>query len=108
MIRLGVVAGALALAPMAAEAQCNPYTGNCRGPGPAIVGGVVGGLVGGLAAGALLAPRGPVYAAPAPVYVEPPVYAAPPPRYVPTCFLERRRVWLDDYTYTYRRVRVCE
>ncbi|MCA3645310.1 MAG: hypothetical protein IOC54_08955 [Methylobacterium sp.] len=30
------------------------------------------------------------------------------PRYVPTCHLERRKVWLDDETYTYRRVEVCE
>ncbi|MCA3629852.1 MAG: hypothetical protein IOC35_05970 [Methylobacterium sp.] len=30
------------------------------------------------------------------------------PRYVPTCRLERKKVWLDDETYTYRRVEVCE
>jgi hypothetical protein len=30
------------------------------------------------------------------------------PRYEPTCHLERRRVWLDEVTYTYRRVEVCQ
>lgn len=30
------------------------------------------------------------------------------PRYVPTCRMERKRVWLDSETYTYRRVEVCE
>ncbi|MGL5447337.1 MAG: hypothetical protein ACRDBL_08525 [Rhabdaerophilum sp.] len=30
------------------------------------------------------------------------------PRYEPTCHMERRRVWLDRETYTYRRVEVCE
>ncbi|PPD16655.1 MAG: hypothetical protein CTY25_01580 [Methylobacterium sp.] len=30
------------------------------------------------------------------------------PRYVPTCHLERKKVWLDEETYTYRRVEVCE
>jgi hypothetical protein len=77
--------------------------------GAAIAGGVLGGLVGGLAAGAIVNSGRPnVYyppvAAPAPVYVQPePVY-----EYVPSCRMERRTVWLDQYTYTHRSVRVCE
>lgn len=30
------------------------------------------------------------------------------PRYVPTCRMERKKVWLDEESYTYRRVEVCE
>ncbi len=30
------------------------------------------------------------------------------PRYVPTCRMERKKVWIDDESYTYRRVEVCE
>jgi hypothetical protein len=83
-----------------AEAQYYHRRGN---PGAAIAGGIAGGVLGGLAAGALLhATRPPVYAAPAPVYVE------PEPVYVPTCHIVRRKVWLDDYAYTYRRERVCD
>jgi len=32
----------------------------------------------------------------------------PRPRYVPTCRMERRRVWIDSESYTYKRVEVCE
>jgi hypothetical protein len=101
-------AALLSAAPVgSAEAQYYPRRNNA---GPAIVGGIAGGLLGGLAAGAIMnSARAPVYAAPAPVYVEPPpVYAAPEPVYVPTCHVVRRKVWLDDYAYTFRRERVCE
>jgi hypothetical protein len=101
-------AAVLSLAPIhSAEAQYYPRRNNVA---PAIVGGIAGGLLGGLAAGAIMnGARAPVYAAPAPVYVEPPpVYAAPEPVYVPTCHVVRRKVWLDDYAYTYRRERYCE
>ncbi|WP_246155545.1 hypothetical protein [Rhabdaerophilum calidifontis] len=40
--------------------------------------------------------------------VEEEVYVRPAPRYVPTCRMERRRVWIDSESYTYRRVEVCE
>ncbi|MCU0819483.1 MAG: hypothetical protein MUF11_09260 [Beijerinckiaceae bacterium] len=30
------------------------------------------------------------------------------PRYVPTCRMERKKVWIDEESYTYRRVEVCE
>lgn len=29
-------------------------------------------------------------------------------RYVPTCHIERKKVWLDEETYTYKKVEVCE
>jgi hypothetical protein len=104
---LALGAAIVSAAPVtSAEAQYYPRRGN---PGAAIAGGIAGGLIGGLAAGALLHSTRPVYAAPAPVYVEPPpVYVAPEPVYVPTCHIVRRKVWLDDYAYTFRRERVCE
>ncbi len=82
-----------------AEAQWYPRRNNT---GDAIAGGVVGGLLGGLAAGAIINSQPRAYYPPAPVYVE------PEPVYVPTCHVVRRRVWLDDYAYTYRRERVCD
>jgi hypothetical protein len=98
-------AALLSALPLAsADAQWYPRRNNA---GEAIAGGVVGGLLGGLAAGAIInsaQPRAyyPPVAAPAPVYAE------PEPVYVPTCHVVRRRVWLDDYAYTYRRERVCD
>jgi hypothetical protein len=105
-VALALSAAALlsALPLASAEAQWYPRRNNT---GEAIAGGVVGGLLGGLAAGAIInstqpRPYYPPVAAPAPVYVE------PEPVYVPTCHVVRRRVWLDDYAYTYRRERVCD
>jgi hypothetical protein len=111
--------GALALAaatlfsalPLAgAEAQYYPYPRRNH-TGEALAGGVVGGVLGGLAAGALLnAGRpAPVYAPPA-VYAPAPVYVQPGPVYeeVQTCHIVRRKVWIDDFAYTYRRERVCD
>jgi hypothetical protein len=105
-VALALSAAALlsALPLASAEAQWYPRRNNA---GEAIAGGVVGGLLGGLAAGAIInstqpRPYYPPVAAPAPVYVE------PEPVYVPTCHVVRRRVWLDDYAYTYRRERVCD
>ena len=105
--------GALALAAAAlfsalpltsAEAQYYPRRHHS---GEAIAGGVVGGLLGGLAAGALIQSTRPHYYPP--VEAPAPVYAAPPePVFVPTCHIVRRKVWLDDYAYTFRRERVCE
>jgi hypothetical protein len=103
---LALGAAVLSAAPIAsAEAQYYPY--RRHNPGAAIAGGIAGGLLGGLAAGAIISSARPVYAAP--VYVEPPpIYAAPEPVYVPTCHIVRRKVWLDDYAYTFRRERVCD
>jgi hypothetical protein len=95
-------AALLSAAPVgSAEAQ---YYHRRHAPGHAIAGGIAGGILGGLAAGAIISATrpGPVYAAPAPVYVE------PEPVYVPTCHIVRRKVWLDDYAYTFRRERVCD
>ncbi|MCA3563171.1 MAG: hypothetical protein IOC90_10645 [Methylocystis sp.] len=41
------------------------------------------------------------YARPARVYIE------PEPYHVPSCHMVRRKVWLDEYAYTFRRERVC-
>jgi hypothetical protein len=105
-VALALSAAALlsALPLASAEAQWYPRRNNA---GEAIAGGVVGGLLGGLAAGAIInstqpRPYYPPVAAPAPIYVE------PEPVYVPTCHVVRRRVWLDDYAFTYRRERVCD
>jgi hypothetical protein len=107
---LALGAAVLSAAPISsADAQYYPHRRHNHGA--AIAGGIAGGVLGGLAAGAIISATrpGPVYAAPAPVYVEhPPVYAAPEPVYVPSCHIVRRKVWLDDYAYTFRRERVCD
>ncbi|MCY1642967.1 hypothetical protein [Methylorubrum sp. SL192] len=77
----------------------------------ALIGGAAAGVIGGLAVGALLN-NGAAPPPPPParrVYVEEePVYVAPPPRRGPICHYERRKVWLDEVEFTYRRVEVCE
>jgi hypothetical protein len=102
-------AAVLSAVPFAsAEAQYYPRRHH---NGQTFIGGLAGGLVGGLAAGAIISSTrpAPYYAAPAPVYVAPPpVYAAPEPVYEPTCHIVRKKVWLDDYAWTYRRYRVCD
>jgi hypothetical protein len=105
---LGLAAATLlsALPLTSAEAQWYPRRDRT---GEAVAGGVVGGLLGGLAAGAIINSTRPAYYPPAPVYVAPaPVYVEPAPEYVPSCHVVRRKVWLDDYAYTYRRERVCD
>jgi hypothetical protein len=69
-------------------------------------------LFGGLAvgaAGAAILMNGvrPARAAPV-VEVDEDVVIRPRPRYVPTCRMERRKHWIDDESYTYKRVEVCE
>lgn len=69
-----------------------------------------GALLGGLAVGAvgaaiLLNGTRPLRAAPV---VEEEVVYRPAPRYEPVCRMVRRKVWLDEESYTYRRVEVCE
>ena len=68
------------------------------GDGGAVAAGVAGGLIGGaLLGGAIAASRpAPVYAAPAPVYVE-----------EPACHMARERFW-DGYGWRFRRVQVCD
>ncbi|MCA0400511.1 MAG: hypothetical protein LCH38_06815 [Proteobacteria bacterium] len=73
-------------------------------------------LFGGLAIGAagaaiLLNGTRPARALPPPVVEEEEEIIVERPRrvrYVPTCRMERRKVWLDEESYTYRRVEVCE
>ncbi|MFC7396495.1 hypothetical protein ACFQU1_04725 [Chelatococcus sp. GCM10030263] len=62
--------------------------------GAAAAAGIVGGLaLGALAAGAVR----PAYAGPGPVY-----------DYDPGCYVERRRVWVDGWGWSYRRVTICD
>lgn len=44
----------------------------------------------------------------APVVEEDVIVERRRPRYVPTCRMVRKKVWLDEESYTYRRVEVCE
>jgi hypothetical protein len=60
----------------------------------------------GIAGAAILLNQRPARAAP--VVEEEEIIERPAPRYVPTCRIVRKRVWLDDDTYTFRRVEVCE
>jgi hypothetical protein len=82
LLALATIAGSLAVTPPA-SAQ--------RG----VAAGLVGGLIGGAIVGGAIASSRPVYAAPAPVYVE-----GPPCRFV------RERFW-DGYAWRFRRVEVC-
>jgi hypothetical protein len=67
------------------------YHGN---PGAAVAAGVVGGLaLGALAASAAR----PTYVAPAPVY-----------DYGPDCYVTHRRVWVEGWGWSVRRVTVCD
>lgn len=93
-LAVATIAGSLTMASTSAEAYY-------RGRGAAI--GL--GIAGGIAAGALIAGA----ARPGYGYYDGPVYGGP--AYVvdgPVCHWERQRVYLDDYTYKIRRVRVCD
>jgi hypothetical protein len=84
--------------------------------GAAIIGGAAAGILGGVAAGAIMngaqaaPPPPPAYVVPPPrrVYVEEPETVIVRPRRGPICHFERRKVWLDDESFTYKRVEVCE
>ncbi|WP_438344540.1 hypothetical protein [Methylorubrum populi] len=105
LARKGVCASLLGAALLsAAPAQARD------GRNGALIGGAAAGVIGGLAVGALLNGAAPPPPPPARrVYVEEePVYVAPPPRRGPICHYERRKVWLDEVEFTYRRVEVCE
>jgi hypothetical protein len=93
----GLVAASTVLAPAPAEARY--YRG----------GGVAAGAVLGLAAGAMLGAAA-ANAAPTYYYSPPPrrVYVEEPVEVVPVCYLTNRRVWVEDYGWTVRRVEVCD
>ena len=81
--------------------------GNRGWRGPAVAAGVFG-----LAAGAIFAGAAqPAYAYPAQTYYPAQGYSQSyynDEEYEqPQCYLSRRKVWIDDIRWTYRRVRVC-
>lgn len=79
------------------------------GRNAALLGGAAAGVLGGVALGAMLNGGGAPPPGPRPIYVEDepvPVYVRP--RRGPICHYERRKVWLDEAEFTYRRVEVCE
>lgn len=77
------------------------------GRNAAVGAGIAAGIIGGIAAGAILAQPRRAYGSPVSAYADP-TYVEDEPVYVRSCRTIRRRVWLDDATYTYRRVRVCD
>ena len=103
-----LLAGLLAVSAAGAQAR--------DGVNAAILGGAAAGVLGGVAAGAIMNAQPPAYGPPPPAYGPPrPVYVEPreveyerPRRGGPICHYERRKVWLSDIDFTYRRVEVCE
>ncbi len=98
--------GALALAIAAAPASARD------GQNGAIIGGLAAGVVGGVVGSALVngannPPPPPEYR-PRRVVVEEPEPVIIRERRGPICHYERRKVWLDDENFTFKRVEVCE
>lgn len=91
---------ALASAALAAALATSHPVRAAQGRNAALIGGLAIG-----AAGAAILMNRPARATPV---VEEEIIERPAPRYVPTCRMERRRVWIDSESYTYRRVEVCE
>jgi hypothetical protein len=83
---------------------CAPQAQAANGRNGALLGGVALGAVG---AAVLMNGVRPSHAAPIAEDAEYEV-ERPRPRYVPTCRMERRRVFIDSESYTYKRVEVCE
>ncbi|MDP4021601.1 hypothetical protein Q8W71_03110 [Methylobacterium sp. NEAU 140] len=105
MIRAGGLALAAALAIGAAPAVARDQTG-------AIVTGLAAGVVGGVVGSALVnggnPPPPPPEYRPRRVLVEEPETIVVRERRGPICHYERRKEWLGDGEFTYRRVEVCE
>jgi hypothetical protein len=83
LVAIATIAGSLTATPASAQ----------RG----VAAGVAAGLIGGAIVGGAIASSRPVYAAPAPVYVE----EGPP------CRLVREWFW-DGYGWRFRRIEVCD
>ena len=82
------------------------------GQNGAIIGGLAAGVVGGVVGSALVngannPPPPPEYR-PRRVVVEEPEPVIIRERRGPICHYERRKVWLDDENFTFKRVEVCE
>lgn len=82
LVAVATIAGSLASTPASAQ----------RG----VAAGIVGGLIGGAIIGGAIASSRPVYAAPAPVYVDD----------YPACRMVRERFW-DGFGWRVRRIEVC-
>ena len=92
LLAVTLIGASLTAMSSSADAQ---YRRRGYGYGPAIGLGVLGGVVAGAAIANANGPRYGYYDEPA--YVEGPV-----------CRWERQKVYLDEYTYKIRRVRVCD
>ena len=103
-------AGAAALATTLVLGAVAPAT--ARDQTGAIIGGLAAGVVGGVVGSALIngannPPPPPEYR-PRRVLVEEPEPVVIRERRGPICHYERRKEWLGDGEFTYRRVEVCE
>ena len=83
------------------------------GQNGAIIGGLAAGVVGGVVGSALVngannPPPPPPEYRPRRVLVEEPETVVVRERRGPICHYERRKVWLDDENFTFKRVEVCE
>ncbi|WP_409566521.1 hypothetical protein [Methylobacterium sp. E-065] len=105
-------AGAAALATTLVLGAVAPAT--ARDQTGAIVGGLAAGVVGGVVGSALIngannpPPPPPPEYRPRRVLVEEPEPVVIRERRGPICHYERRKEWLGDGEFTYRRVEVCE
>lgn len=101
-MRSGAIFGLGGAAILAAVIAASAPVQAAQGRNAALIGGLAIG-----AAGAAILLNGTRPARAAPIVEEEVVYR-PAPRYEPTCRMVRRKVWLDEESYTYRRVEVCE
>jgi hypothetical protein len=90
MMKNASLATAVAISALAAANQAHAGNGN-------VAAGLLGGFAAGAIVGSVLAPRPPVYVAPAPVYVV-----------EPQCYWTRGRPMWDGYRWVRTRVQVCD
>lgn len=96
----------LLAAALAAAFALTPAAEAAQGRKKALATGALLGAAGIAGAAILLGNQRPARAAP--MVEEEEIIERPAPRYVPTCRMVRKKVFLDDETYTYRRVEVCQ